>query len=80
MKVSTPEGPDSQTLNLVGARRKKVRTSLSHRLHTHLNYLLSNRNKQQQQDKTKNQPTNPQTSASSYDQMEFPLRNHKSQE
>lgn len=32
MKVLTPEGPDSQTVNLVRARRKKVRTSCSWRL------------------------------------------------
>lgn len=62
------------------ARRKKVRTGLSCRLHVHLNYLLSYRNKQQQEGKTKNQPTKPKTSASSYDQMEFPHKNHKPQE
>lgn len=72
MKTSTSEGPDSQTVNLVEARRKKVGTSLSCRLHIQLNYLLNYRNKQQQ-GKTKNQPTKPKTSASSYDQMEFPL-------
>lgn len=40
-----------------GARRRKVRTNLSRRLHIHLNYLLSNRNSN---NKTK-QKTNPLT-------------------
>lgn len=77
MEVSTPEGSNSKTVNLVGARRKKVRTSISGRLHIYLNYLLSYR---QQDDKTKNQPTKSQISASSYDQIDVALRNHKSQE
>lgn len=35
MEVSTPEGPDSLTVNLVGARRKG-RTSLFCRLHIYI--------------------------------------------
>lgn len=73
MKVSTPEGPDSQTVYLVGARRKNIRTSLSYRLHGHLNYLLSYRNNSNNKTKQKTNPLNPKLQPLVMTKWNFPL-------